>query len=54
MKIYPSNHLITETKNVERDDIPVSYIMTNTNSYEIKIEKTNFNIFLLIIHFEKI
>lgn len=40
MKIYPSNHLITETKNVERDDIPVSYIMTNTNSYEIKIEKT--------------
>ena len=40
MKIYPSNHSVVETKNVERSDIPISYIMTNTNSYEIKIEKT--------------
>lgn len=33
--------MIVETQELTRSDIPVSYIMTNTDSYEIKINKLN-------------
>lgn len=39
MKIYPSNHIVTEKQSLNHNDIPVSYVITNTNSYEIKINK---------------
>lgn len=39
MKIYPSSHVIKEKQVIDHNDIPVSYIVTNTNSYEIKINK---------------
>lgn len=39
MKIYPSNHVVTEKQSLDHNDIPVSYVITNTNSYEIKVNK---------------